>query len=51
MSESLYERIGGAAAMEAAVGLFYRKVLSDPHVSDFFISRTWVAKGPSRNYF
>jgi hemoglobin len=36
MSESLYERIGGAAAVEAAVDLFYRKVLTDPHVSDFF---------------
>ena len=26
---SIYERIGGEAAMDAAVDLFYRKVLSD----------------------
>lgn len=36
MSESLYQRIGGAAAVEAAVDLFYRKVLTDPDVLDFF---------------
>ena len=32
----MYERIGGTAAVEAAVGVFYRKVLTDPHVSDIF---------------
>ena len=36
MPDSLYERIGGAGAVEAAVDLFYRKVLTDPDVSDFF---------------
>lgn len=38
MSDSLYQRIGGAAAVEAAVDLFYRKVLTDPDVSAFFDS-------------
>ena len=33
---SLYERIGGAAAVEAAVELFYRKVLQDERVNGFF---------------
>ena len=37
-SETLYERIGGAAAVDAAVDLFYRKVLSDGRVSNFFDS-------------
>ncbi len=36
MSESLYERIGGQGAVDAAVDLFYRKVLSDKNLSDFF---------------
>ncbi len=36
MSESLFQRIGGAAAVEAAVDLFYRKVLTDPDVMFFF---------------
>lgn len=36
MSDSLYERIGGAPAVEAAVDVFYRRVLADPHISHFF---------------
>lgn len=36
MSKSIYEQIGGAPAMDAAVDLFYRKVLSDERVSGFF---------------
>lgn len=30
---SVFEQIGGAAAVDAAVDIFYRKVLSDPFVS------------------
>lgn len=33
---SLYERIGGTAAVDAAVDIFYRKVLSDDRISRFF---------------
>jgi hemoglobin len=33
---SLYEKLGGQAAVEAAVDLFYRKVLSDDRISSFF---------------
>lgn len=36
MNDSLFERIGGAAAVDAAVEIFYRKVLSDDTISDFF---------------
>lgn len=36
MSESLYERLGGEAAVDAAVDIFYRKVLADDSVSHFF---------------
>jgi hemoglobin len=34
--KSLYEQIGGEPAMNAAVELFYRKVLSDDRISHFF---------------
>ena len=33
---NLYEQLGGAAAVEAAVELFYRKVLADRRISHFF---------------
>ena len=33
---SLFERIGGEAAMDAAVDLFYKKVLADDRVNGFF---------------
>lgn len=33
---SLYDRLGGEAAVDAAVDIFYRKVLSDPRISSFF---------------
>lgn len=33
---NLYEQIGGAPAVEAAVDLFYRKVLVDDRINSFF---------------
>ena len=33
---TLFEQLGGAPAVEAAVDIFYRKVLSDARVSFFF---------------
>lgn len=33
---TLFEQIGGAKAMDAAVEVFYRKVLSDERISHFF---------------
>lgn len=33
---SLYAQLGGEAAVEAAVGIFYRKVLTDARISHFF---------------
>lgn len=33
---TLYERLGGEAAVDKAVDIFYRKVLSDDRVNDFF---------------
>jgi hemoglobin len=34
--KSLFEKIGGAAAVDAAVDIFYRKVLADDRISSFF---------------
>lgn len=36
MTDSLFERIGGEGAVETAVDIFYRKVLTDLSVSAFF---------------
>lgn len=36
MSNNLFEKIGGEAAVNAAVDVFYRRVLSDDRISDFF---------------
>ena len=33
---SLYEQLGGEAAVDAAVDRFYRKVLADDRISEFF---------------
>ncbi|MFZ2315258.1 MAG: group 1 truncated hemoglobin [Gammaproteobacteria bacterium] len=35
-NDSLFELIGGAKAVNAAVDIFYRKVLSDDRISHFF---------------
>lgn len=34
--ETLFERIGGAPAIEEMVGEFYRRVLADPELGPFF---------------
>jgi len=35
-TETIYDQIGGQAAVDAAVDIFYRKVLADPQISSFF---------------
>jgi hemoglobin len=35
-TQSLFDQIGGAAAVDAAVDIFYRKVLVDDRISHFF---------------
>lgn len=36
MSDTLFNKLGGEAAVDAAVDIFYRKVLSDDRISGFF---------------
>ncbi|MBV1906139.1 MAG: group 1 truncated hemoglobin [Pseudomonadales bacterium] len=38
MTDSIFERIGGAGSVDAAVDIFYRKVLADDSINDFFDS-------------
>ncbi len=33
---TLYDRLGGTAAVRAAVDVFYERVLSDDHVNQYF---------------
>ncbi|MDX8401623.1 MAG: group 1 truncated hemoglobin, partial [Mariprofundaceae bacterium] len=35
-SGTLFERLGGAAAVDAAVDIFYRRVLADAYINRFF---------------
>ena len=35
---SIYERIGGEPAMNAAVDLFYKKMMADDRVSKYFVN-------------
>ena len=36
LNMSVFEKIGGEAAVNAAVDIFYRKVLADDRISEFF---------------
>lgn len=36
MTASVYDQVGGQPAVEAAVDIFYRKVLTDDRISHFF---------------
>ncbi len=36
MNDTLFDKLGGDGAVNAAVEIFYRKVLSDDRISDFF---------------
>lgn len=36
MTDSLFDRIGGSGAVDAAVDIFYDKVISDAHINGFF---------------
>ncbi len=36
MAQTLFEKLGGEAAVDAAVDIFYRKVLADERINQFF---------------
>ncbi|MDX8399626.1 MAG: group 1 truncated hemoglobin [Gallionellaceae bacterium] len=49
--QSLFEQIGGDAAMNAAVDLFYRKVLSDDSIMHFFEGTDMVKQAAKQKAF
>lgn len=48
---NLFERIGGAPAVDAAVDIFYRKVLSDDRISQFFDTVDMEAQAAKQKHF
>ena len=48
---TLYNRIGGEAAVNAAVDIFYRKVLSDDSISHFFETTDMAAQHTKQKSF
>ncbi len=48
---SLYQRLGGKAAINAAVDLFYQKVLADPRVNHFFEDTNMKAQHAKQKAF
>ena len=45
---TLFEQIGGEPAVDAAVDLFYRKVLADDRIKEFFNDIDMSSKRSSR---
>ncbi|MBV1872109.1 MAG: group 1 truncated hemoglobin [Gammaproteobacteria bacterium] len=48
---SLYEKLGGEPAIDAAVDIFYRKVLSNDRISQFFESTDMEAQHAKQKAF
>ena len=49
--ESLYHRIGGKAAMDAAIAGFYKKVLADGRINEFFEDVDMKRQARKQNQF
>jgi hemoglobin len=52
IADTLYEKIGGEKAVDAAVDLFYQKVLADDRIKHFFDGVDMVKQGKmQKNFF
>ena len=51
MAETLYNRIGGEAAVNAAVDIFYNKILADTRINHFFKNVDMVAQRSKQKSF
>ena len=51
MASSIYQRIGGEAAVNAAVDLFYRKVLQDENINGYFDDTDMAAQRQKQKAF
>lgn len=50
-TKSLYERLGGEAAVNAAVDIFYKKVMADPALTPFFKNTDMAAQIKKQKQF
>lgn len=50
-TETLYEKIGGDKAIDAAVDLFYQKVLADDRIRHFFVGVDMQKQGKMQKNF
>ncbi|MCB1614542.1 MAG: group 1 truncated hemoglobin [Pseudomonadales bacterium] len=48
---TLYERLGGEAAVDAAVDIFYKKVLADERINSFFENLDMAAQANKQKAF
>ena len=48
---TVYEQLGGAAAVEAAVDIFYNKVIADPRISHWFEGMDMTAQRKKQSAF
>jgi len=51
MAESIFDRLGGAASVDAAVDIFYRRVLADDTLETFFDSTDMDAQRAKQKSF
>ncbi len=48
---SLFEKLGGESAVNAAVDIFYRKVIADPRINTFFFGVDMVQQAAKQKAF
>ncbi len=51
MSTALYEKLGGKDAVDAAIDIFYTKVMADPRVNHFFENVDMEAQARKQKIF
>lgn len=51
MSDTLFNRLGGKAAVEAAVDIFYEKVLADENLKPFFANTEMTGQRAKQKAF
>lgn len=51
MTDSLFKRLGGEGAVNAAVDIFYRKVLTDTSINQFFDTTDMAAQHEKQKSF
>jgi hemoglobin len=50
-NDSLFEKLGGESALNAAVDIFYKKVLADKSINHFFANTDMKAQAHKQKMF